>query len=140
MGSNADKLQWRRKMNEDEWLNYALLWEAIKDRLLTNEEFELYRQYNDMRAEYFNEILIKLDEDTGIQHDILYFYIDLNEDPENQVAIKFTEKERDIGREENVGCIRMSISSLTNRDKVDNAFATAELYRQNDVQCMLKVK
>lgn len=139
MGFDADKLYWHRKMNEDEWLNFALLWEAKQYRTLTPEEIELYGLYNDMRVEYFDEILNKLDEDTGIQHVILYLYINLNEDPENQVAIGFTEKE-DMGREENVGRICMSISSLTNRDKIDNAFATAESYRQNDAQCKLKVK
>jgi len=126
-------------MNEDDWLNYALLWEAMKYRTLTPEEDELYKLYQDMKVEYFNGILNKLDEDTGIQHVILYFYINLNEDPENQVAIGLTEKE-DMDYEENVGRICMSISSLTDRDKVDNAFATAEIYRQNDARCTLKIK
>lgn len=127
MGFDAD-----RKMNEDDWMNYALLWEALKYRALTIEEEALYELYEEMRIEFFDKVLNKLDEDTGIQHVILSFHINLNKDPESQVVIRFTEK-ADMDSEDTVGCICMSIRSLTDKDKVDNAFATAESYRQNDV-------
>lgn len=146
MGSNAEqvmdrfmkKLYWYRDMNEDDWMNYALLEEARKYRPLTTDEQHLLSTFESMRTEFFYKVLDKLDVDTGIEHVILQFDLNLDDWP-CQVFIAFTEKS-DMNNEECIGRVSMTIDSLCDKDIVDKAFAQAEMYRQNDQEVTVNVK
>lgn len=145
MGSDAEKVMdkfmkfyWYREMNEDDWMNYALLEEAKKDRKLSTDERNLLSLYEDMRTEYLNKVLDKLDAETGIDHVILSFQIHLDAWP-SQVFIAFTEKD-DMDNEETVGRVCMTISALCDKAVVDKGFADAEMYRQNDADVTVTIK